>query len=522
MRNQMLYRGLFNLMLTALIILTNCTSGITETEPEVETVNSSNEQATAEAAFELETGPSATDSEETAEAAPTETETVNAAGEQATAEVSPTRQELPPTATDSEGTAEAAPTETETANAAGEQATAEVTPTQPGLPPTGIPGEGLQVLVAPQDDSLSLWQDGTLNELANTAGVFAAVFVGDSGNIAYVREHEVWCMDTLTQAARQVPLPPELVSTIPYEYEAPNWIAWLMSLENNSQVVATVFHGTVAHGTILVDCDTDTSQLIESTNPGHPAMSPNGSKIAIAGSQALSVYDIASGITKVLLTFEPIGTYTEASFYPVLSWSSDATHIVTVIHPQDWWMEDVDEPSIVYRLSIESGEVEAVAHINRMFVREPHTAVAFAAEKLAYSTPSDPLAAPFAYILAKQMILDLSNGEEMLLFEGSAGFIGRNPLGAPTDFIGWNPSGDYLSFWEGSDPFNQKLGIYDINAGRQLEGRLLGTFAGWVDDTSFLYSADGTLYLATIVGTEITPLALTANIERVHQAHVFK
>ena len=427
-----------------------------------------------------------------------------------------------PSATDSEGTAETAPTETETVNVAGEQATAEVTPTQPASLPPVAASEGLQVLVATQDDSLALWQDSTLNELANTAGVFAAVFVGDSGNIAYVRGHEVWCMDTLTQAARQVPLPPELVSSIPYEYEAPDNIFWLTSLGNSSQVVATVFHGTSAYGTILVDCATYTSELIDSTNPGYPAVAPNGSKIAIAGSEAISIYDIASSMSKVLLVFEPIGTYTEASFYPVLSWSTDATHVVTIIHPQDWWIEDVDEPSIVYRLSIESGEVEAVAHINRMFVREPHMAVAFAAEKLAYSTPSDPLAAPFAYIPAKQMILDLSSGVETLLFEGSAGFIGRNPLGAPADFIGWNSSGDRLSFWEGNRPDNAKIGVYDLSAGNQLEQRLPGSFAGWVTDTSFLYTANGTLYHASIVGSEITPLALTENIERVHQAHVFK
>jgi hypothetical protein len=120
------------------------------------------------------------------------------------------------------------------------------------------------------------------------------------------------------------------------------------------------------------------------------------------------------------------------------------------------------------------------------------------------------------------MILDLSTSKETLLFEGSAGFIGRNPLGAPADFIGWNSSGDRLSFWEGNRPDNVKIGVYDLNTGHQLEQRLFGTFQGWVNDTSFLYSAAGTLYLATIVGSEITSLELTANIGRVHQAHVLK
>ena len=440
---------------------------------------------------------------------------------------SPAQMVTAPSATDSEGIVEVVPTETETVNVAGEEATAEVTPIQPTPLPPVPDSEGLQLLVTTQDDGLGLWQAGTLDEMANTAGFFSAVFVGDSDNIVYVREHEVWCLDTHTQAARQVPLPPELEAIIPYEYEAPDNILWLTSLSNDSQVMGTVFHGTGAYGTILVDCGTDTSQLIESTNPGYPVVAPGGSKIAIAGATAITVYDLASGVSKVLLMFEPIGTYTSASFFPIVSWSSDSTQIVTVINPQDWWDEDAEEPSIVYRLAIESEEVEVVAQINRMFVREPYTAVAYDVEKLAYSVPADPLATPsFAYTPTKQMILDLSNGAKTLLFEGNSGFMGWNPFfEANTRFTGlnpWNPSGDRVSFWEGSDPFNQKIGVYDLNTGRQLEQRLPGTFAGWVDDTSFLYSADGTLYRATIVGTDIVSSELTANIDRVHQARVLK
>jgi hypothetical protein len=452
-------------------------------------------------------------------------EAVNSNNEKVITEVTAVQSEPLPSPTNSEVTAEA--TAVQTVNADAEQAIVEVTPTQP-TPLSPVPdSEGLQLLVATQDDSLGIWQDGTLNELAHTAGVFSAVFIGDSDNIAYLREHEVWCLDTLTQTAQQIPLPPELVATIPYEYKAPDNILWLTSLANNSQVMGTVFHATGAYGTILVDCDTNTSQLIESTNPGYPVVAPDGSKIAVAGTTAMTVYDLASGVSKVLLTFEPIGTYTEASYFPILSWSSDSTQIVTVINPQDWWDEDAEEPSIIYRLAIESGEVEEVAQINRMFVREPYTAVAYDAKKLAYSVPADALVAPsFAYTPTKQMILDLSNGAETLLFEGNSGFMGWNPFfEANTRFSGlnpWNSSRDRVGFWEGSDPFNQKIGVYDFSTGQQLEQRLPGMFAGWVNDTSFLYTAKGTLYQATIVGSDIVPTELIANVDRVFQARISK
>ena len=494
MGQRMLYRNLSKLIVIGLIVLTGCTPELTGTEPiVVERVNRESEQATAE---------------------PAKIETIQANDEQVTAEVGTVQPEPLPSPTATE-------VEAETVNTESGQATGEVTPTQPASLLTAV-GEELQVLVAMQDDSLALWQDGTLNRLADTAGVFATVFVGNSGNIAYVREHEIWCVDIPTQA-QQVPLPPELVAAIPYEYEAPDNILWLTSLGNSSQIVGTVFHGTSAYGTILVDCDSDTSQLIESANPGYPVVAPDGRKIAIAGNQAISVYDIASGVSRVLLMFEPVYTYTEAGFYSILSWSSDSTHVVTVIHPQDWWIEDVDEPSIVYRLGIESNEVEAVTYINRMFPREPHAPVPFALEKLAYSTPADSSLAPLGIIPTKQMILDLINGEETLLFEDDdAGFISRSPLGSSNGFTGWNPAGDHLSFWEGSYPSTQKIGVYDMSVGDQLEQRLPGTFAGWLSDTSFLYTADGTLYHASIVGSEITSSALTENIERVHQARVIK
>ncbi|MFZ1399033.1 MAG: hypothetical protein WAS33_19160 [Candidatus Promineifilaceae bacterium] len=482
MRNQKFFRSLPRLIFVSLFILPACTPGVPGTDPTTEPVNSDEAQSTVEIT-------------------PREPEIVSIATNEVIAEVEST---AVPTVTLS------SPTETP-----------QPTPLSPATD-----SEGLQLLVATQDDSLAIWQDGTLNQMANTAGVFSAVFVGDSDNIAYVREHEVWCLDARTQAARQVPLPSELVAAIPYEYEAPHSILWLASLGYNSKIMGTVFHGTGAYGTILVDCDTGVSQLIESTHPGYPVLAPDGSKIAIAGTTAITVYDLVSGVSNELLMFEPIGTYTSASYFPILSWSPDSTQIVTVINPQDWWMEDIDETSLVYRLSIESGEIEVVSQINRMFVREPYTAAAYGAEKVAYSIPADPATEPFGYIPAKQMILDVSSGTESLLFEGNSGFMGWNPFfDANTRFTGltpWNPAGERVIFWAGSDPFNQKFGVYDFSVGEQLEQRLPGVFAGWINDTSFLCTADGSLYWATITGLEIVSTELVPNVARVFQARISK
>ena len=482
MRNQKFFRSLPRLIFVSLFILPACTPGVPGTDPTTEPVNSDEAQSTVEIT-------------------PSEPEIVSTATNEVIAEVEST---AVPTVTLS------SPTETPQ-------------PTQLPLVPDS---EGLQLLIATQDDNLVIWQDGTLDKVANTVGVFSAIFIGDSDNIAYVREHEVWCLDALTQVAQQVPLPSELVASIPYEYEAPDNILWLTSLTNNSQVIGTVFHGTGVYGTIIVNCDAQTSQLIESTNPGYPVLAPDGSKIAIAGSTAITVYNLASGVSNELLMFEPIGTYTSASYFPILSWSPDSTQIVTVINPQDWWMEDIDETSLVYRLSIETGEIEVVSQINRMFVREPYTAAAYGAEKVAYSIPADPATEPFGYIPAKQMILDVSSGTESLLFEGNSGFMGWNPFfDANTRFTGltpWNPAGERVIFWAGSDPFNQKFGVYDFSVGEQLEQRLPGVFAGWINDTSFLYTADSSLYLATIADSKIVSTELVANVDRVFQARISK
>ncbi|MCZ7666451.1 MAG: hypothetical protein M5U34_04100 [Chloroflexi bacterium] len=71
---------------------------------------------------------------------------------------------------------------------------------------------------------------------------------------------------------------------------------------------------TTPYGTVLVDCDAYTSTSIELTNPGYPVVSPDSSKIAIAGRNAITVYDLISGESKVLLEFEHIATYTQAPF----------------------------------------------------------------------------------------------------------------------------------------------------------------------------------------------------------------
>lgn len=181
------------------------------------------------------------------------TEPVNSDEAQSTVEITPSEPEIVSIATN-EVIAEVESTAVPTVTLSSPTETPQPTPLSPATD-----SEGLQLLVATQDDSLAIWQDGTLNQMANTAGVFSAVFVGDSDNIAYVREHEVWCLDARTQAARQVPLPSELVAAIPYEYEAPHSILWLASLGYNSKIMGTVFHGTGAYGTILVDCDTGVS-----------------------------------------------------------------------------------------------------------------------------------------------------------------------------------------------------------------------------------------------------------------------
>ena len=479
MKNLIRYKNLVYLIFVSLIVFTGCIASTTGTEPEGETAVIDNKQPTAKPA-------------------PTETATVA------------------PTAT-----AMAEPTDMPTIKPTSAQPTIEATTTPPTLPFADSEGQDLQLLLTTSKDSLALWQAGELTILPDTEGVFSAVFVGvgDSDTIAYVRGHEVWCMDMNTQAAQQVPLPPEILATIPSENDWPEFLFWLTAV-NNNQIVATVEQATTPYGTVLVDCDAYTSTTIELTNPGYPVVSPDSSKIAIAGREAITVYDLVSGASKVLLEFEPIGTYTQAPFYPVLSWTSDSTHLVTVIHPPDWWMEDVDEPAVIYRLYPESGEVETVASINRMLVREPSTAVPFAADKLAYSVPADPAAAPFGIIPTKQMILDLKNGEETLLFEDTAGFVGWDPLSGVTGFTGWNPTGDRISFWQGERPDQFEIGVYDFSTSSRLEKRLPGKFSGWLTDTSFFYVGDGTLYYASIVDSDIVTTELATKIDRVHEARV--
>jgi hypothetical protein len=490
------YKNLVQLILVSFIIFTGCATDITGTELGVKMANSAGEQSPAELA--------------STPLAPISTATAS-------------HMETKPSPTN---TATAEPTAAPTITATSAPPTAEATATPPTLPFSDSGGQDVQLLLTTSKDSLALWQDGELTILPDTEGVFSAVFVGDSDTIAYVRGHEVWCLDISTQVAQQVPLPPEILAPIPYEDEAPDNIFWLTSIANSSQVVGTVFHATTPYGTVLVDCDSYTSTAIELTNPGYPVVAPDGSKIAIAGWTAISIYEPTPGVSNVLHSFEYIYTYNAALFFPVLSWAADSTHLVTVIHPPDWWMKDVDEPTIVYRLYPESGEVETVASINRMLVREPSTAVPFAADKLAYSVPADPAVAPFGIIPTKQMILDLTNGEETLLFEGTAGFVGWDPLSGVTGFTGWNPTGDRISFWQGDRPDRFEIGVYDFGTASRLEKRLRGKFSGWLTDTSFLYIVEdtlyNTLYYASIVDADFVTAELVPKIDRLHEARVGK
>lgn len=388
--------------------------------------------------------------------------------------------------------------------------------------PTPLPIEGLRLLLTTEDEQLVLWQDGAIQPIAPSPAVFSASFIGDNGTIAYVRDNELWCFDAASQQAQPVALPPELAADPSYAENPSFTLFWLTAVPHQPQFVGTLFNYNQDRQDIIwADCASHSSQRIESPHPGTPIISPDGNLLAIAGLEAISVYDLTSQQASTLLSFPAISTYSGAMFHPALAWSSDGSQLLTLIHPSDWWYEQLDDPSILYRLTVADGTVEELAALNHLFVREPHAAVLFAAEKVAYSSSTDPSQIPFGYHPAQLTILDVDSGSQTAVFTGSAGFVGRNPSDGQTGITGWNPSGSRISFWQGDRPDALQLAIYDLDQQTTLETELSGSFQGWLNDSTFLLLSQNSLSLAIIENGTISLHELASDVARVHHGRIF-
>jgi hypothetical protein len=78
------------------------------------------------------------------------------------------------------------------------------------------------------------------------------------------------------------------------------------------------------------------SQLVARERGGDFFISPNSQKLAISQADSIAMASIdGSNLRPDLVTFQPITTYSEYQYYPVLVWSPDSTHVGALIPSPD-------------------------------------------------------------------------------------------------------------------------------------------------------------------------------------------
>jgi hypothetical protein len=218
----------------------------------------------------------------------------------------------------------------------------------------------------------------------------------------------------------------------------------------------------------LLRINSDDGTLTELLAPGEGGdfvVSPDGNKVVLVRPDQIGLVDPdGSHLQSDLISFSPIITYSEYSFYPWPVWAPDSSAFVVVIPSPDPLAPEVT--SRVARVDAASGAVEELATFNGDSFWLQRTA---------------PVIDPGLTWLAFQQPASADSVNQLLVgnLDGSdAEVIAHGPI----DWRGWSPDGQHFLFGL-ETPANLQLG----RVGADPTPLPDGTRPQWMTNDSFLY-----------------------------------
>lgn len=322
-----------------------------------------------------------------------------------------------------------------------------------------------------KDGDLWHWSRSGKNKLTGSGDVHQPRLSPDGKIVAFLRPAgdfyvQLWAIDISAENERLLVsiedlntigggvTDPSAVAVIPYQFE---WVPGTHLLAFNTQ---QVFQGP---GLSLLDdfhlVDADSLELKFVLLPGWGgvfSLSPDGKKVALSTSEAVSLANLDGTDYLRVMTYSPIVTYSDYRYYVQPVWSTNSQELRAAIPPVDPLAEPAGPTSIWViptdgSLAVQTGSVNAVSFIE--------SAVAFSPD-LQYLAYLKESGAPDENL--REIYLAKSDGSEARLYQ-------KDRL---LRFEGWsvNPRGFFFTtgedqqFWYGQvdapaqilagDPYN--------------------------------------------------------------------
>lgn len=218
----------------------------------------------------------------------------------------------------------------------------------------------------------------------------------------------------------------------------------------------------------LYDLDAGTWTTI--FNPGDGGdftISPNAGMLALVKPDSVGYAAInGAGLVQNALQFEPVITYSEFRFYPLIVWSADSSRFLLVVPSPDPFGPDLG--GAVWSIPVDGSAPTLMAQISGQTYfpqLSRHALVSSDLQHVAFLRDTETLNVSDLYIA------NLNDGSEVRYANGGI------------EWAGWHPDGARFLF--GYGPMDLQLG----SVGQPPSPLVEGTSLRWVNDVEYLYLA---------------------------------
>lgn len=361
-----------------------------------------------------------------------------------------------------------------------------VTPGFPTRTPPQVTTEDLSdfVMAYTSGQDLYLFRGGKGERLTSSGDVFEPRISPDGEIIAFFRpvddiHLEIWCigrdgtnerklvsyqdMDTISGGLRD----PSAVAVNPaMDYQ---WVPGTHLLAFTSQQVYQGPGTNLLNDLILVDAEDGVISPLFLAGWGGPfAFSLDGKRIAISQPDKIILANVDGTGYQVVLTYDPITTYSEYKYYAAPIWSPNGDYLVVAIPPADP-LADPTQQTEVWRLSSNGSSSDLLDSV---------MAVPFIESEIRFS----PDTKWFSYLSGEidsnsreNHLVSLETGQDIVVAKASSVIL-----------QGWAPDSQHFMYTLGSEMGTWLADISGKSAAISTEdfgNRLLA----WVDDIGFVF-----------------------------------
>jgi hypothetical protein len=378
-------------------------------------------------------------------------------------------------------------------------------PASPTPEPSSTSPAPLRIVYTSAGEAWSLETGGAPRQITHTGGVQSVVISDDGRRVAYLRRDsadappELRAVDSdgaddllLLSSAQADSLHP-LDGFLRIEPSSFDFIPGSHDLFFNTRAVAEGPGLLKFDDLYQVNANTaHLEQILPPEQGGDFSVSPNGSQIAIVQPDSISMANIdGSALRKDLVTFDPVLTYSEYQYYPLVVWAADSSAAMVLIPSRE--PLGADPTASIWRIPAHTGPAVRLSTIPGEF--------------FFFGMGTHPLVSPDLAHVAFARQTTTPNITQLIIanVDGS----GEVEHGTGRFFWqGWAPDSDHFLY--GSDqPSLLQLGR--LGGGYSVVEE--GTDTRWLDASSylFLYGSRGSWELRkSVVDGSATTLVTSA------------